>query len=67
MSKVDLDELWGQIHYENLTDDEFKDAVYDYYVERKDALKTQIRELIDETFDKNDAKAYELWKKVEAL
>lgn len=33
----------------------------------KGQLKTLIRDLIDETFDKDDAKALELWKKVESL
>lgn len=33
----------------------------------KQAIKALIQELVDETFDKDDKRAYEFWKKVEAL
>lgn len=36
-------------------------------MEAKEHIKDLIRTLIDETFDKDDAKAYELWQKVEKL
>lgn len=40
---------------------------YEDYKKAKADLKDLIRDLIDETFDKDDTKALELWRKVEAL
>jgi ferritin len=33
----------------------------------KQEIKDLIQELVDETFEPNDAKAFEFWQKVEAL
>lgn len=41
---------------------DFKDAP-----EAQQEVKDLIRDLIEETFSKDDSKAYELWKKIEAL
>lgn len=40
---------------------------YDAVAHTTKQIKDLIRDLIDETFDKDDAKAYELWQKVEKL
>lgn len=64
MSKLDaiMIDLWGgKIPMDDGPDD-LKLAI-----KAKQDIKDLIRELIDETFDKDDAKAYELWQKVEKL
>ena len=73
MSK--LDEILGGVYEQGVIDEHGEilpgEMVYpDIAVQpskAKEDIKDLIRTLIDETFDKDDAKAYEFWQKVENL
>jgi len=60
--------VWEAWNVGTMTEDDFTPLTEtDRASEIAEDIKDLIRDLIDETFDKDDAKAYELWQKVEKL